>query len=167
MFMENWKQIKGYEGVYKISNIGNVKSINYNQTKKEQLLKINVIGNGYLQACLYKNGKRRTIKIHVLVGVAFLNHKPDGTNKLVVDHVDGDKLNNRVENLRIITNRENCNRKHLKSSSKYVGVCWHKPYNKWKSRIAINGKRKHLGYFDNELDASNAYQKELKKIIKK
>jgi hypothetical protein len=84
--------------------------------------------------------------------------------KLVINHVDFNKLNNKVDNLEIITNRKNANQKHLKSSSVYTGVCWHKPNKKWMSYISINGKSKYLGLFTNELEASEAYQKELKQI---
>jgi hypothetical protein len=50
---------------------------------------------------------------------------------------------------------------HIKSSSKYVGVCWHKGSNQWRAQIFIQGKRKHLGYYKNEYDAHLSYQKEL------
>lgn len=69
-----------------------------------------------------------------------------------------------VENLEIITNRENSNKKHLPSSSKYIGVYHDKRSKKWKSQIGINNKQLHLGYYINEIDAHNAYQEKLKEI---
>ena len=69
---------------------------------------------------------------------------------------------NKVENLEIVTQRENANKKHIKSSSKYIGVSWKKRDKKWVSSIRINGKKKYLGSFTDELEAHNAYQKALK-----
>jgi hypothetical protein len=63
-----------------------------------------------------------------------------------------------------VTSRANTNRKHLKSSSKYTGVSWHKSANKWMAYIQINDKRKYLGLFTDELSASLAYQNALKEI---
>lgn len=81
--------------------------------------------------------------------------------KLVVNHKDFNKQNNYVNNLEIITQRENTNLKHIQSSSKYVGVNWAKKSNKWQSTITINNKQKFLGLFTNELDDSKAYEKAL------
>jgi hypothetical protein len=162
---EIFKDIKGYEGLYQISNLGRVKSLcrvdRIGHKVKEKMLKPFIKkDNGYLSVSLCNNGMKQK-NIHQLVSIAFLGHEPDGFS-LVVNHIDFDKTNNNVQNLEIITQRENANKKHIKSSSKYVGVCWDKPSNKWMSRIVINGKRKHLGRFSNEIEASEAYQKELK-----
>jgi hypothetical protein len=92
--------------------------------------------------------------------MSFLGHKPCGY-KLVVNHIDFNKLNNNLVNLEIITNRENCNKKHLKSSSKYVGVAWCKASKKWRAMIDINNKSNYLGLYNTELEASNAYQNKL------
>ena len=69
-----------------------------------------------------------------------------------------------VNNLEIVTNRVNSNRKHLKSTSKYTGVSWHKNEKKWQVMFRIDNKLKHFGYFENEIDAKNVYQKEINKI---
>ena len=71
------------------------------------------------------------------------------------------KTNNKLDNLEIVTQRENSNQKHLKSSSKYIGVSWSKSRNKWVALIYLNGKHKNLGRFNDELEASKAYQKAL------
>lgn len=63
----------------------------------------------------------------------------------VVNHKDFDRQNNKLSNLEIVTHRENANRKHLKSTSKYVGVGWHKRIKKWQSRIVVKRKIIHLG----------------------
>ena len=155
---EIYKDVVGYEGVYQVSNIGNLKCCKTGLIKTYYLEK-----NGYYSITLRKNGIGKTRKVHQLVAESFLNHKRCG-HKLVVNHIDFNKANNKVDNLEIVTNRENSNRKHLKSTSKYVGVHWNKEDKKWKSGIMINGKLKHLGYFTDELEASEAYQEELLNI---
>lgn len=157
---EIWKPIKSFED-YQVSNYGNVKSFKYGKGK---ILKQCISSVGYYHVNLYKNNKSTDRTVHQLVATAFLNFVQDGY-KLVVNHKDFNKLNNHVDNLEIVTNRENSNKKHLKSSSQYTGVYWNKNGNKWKVQIVINGKKKHLGYFNNEIDASNAYQNELKKTL--
>lgn len=76
-----------------------------------------------------------------------------------VDHINRNGLDNRKNNLRICTNAEN-NRNRLPSpggASKFKGVVWSKCWGKWRSTIRENGKKRHLGYFANEIDAANAY----------
>ena len=160
--MEVYRDVKGYEGLYQVSNLGNVKSLNYNRGGKERILKPSY-SVGYLKVSLCLNKAVKNRKIHQLVAEAFLNHKSCGHN-LVVNHINFNKTDNRVDNLEIVTARENCNHKHIKSSSKYTGVTWYKSSKKWMSQITINGKNKHLGYFDSELKASNAYELALNKI---
>jgi hypothetical protein len=157
--MEIWKELKDYNG-YAVSNLGNVKSLRFN---KERILKQQKTRKGYLRADIVKDKKRFSISIHQLVAIAFLNHKPNG-NKLVVHHKDNVKTNNRLYNLEIITNRDN-SFTHHKGTSEYVGVCWDKSRNKWSAEIRDGKKRIKLGRFDNENEASEAYQKELKRII--
>lgn len=157
---EIWKDIEDYEGFYQISTHGRGKSLKRKGRLEDRILKLQINVHGYYYVVLC-NGKRKTHRIHQLVAMAFLNHTPCG-HKLVVDHKDFDRKNNRRDNLRIITQRENTNQKHLKSSSKYTGVTWVKASNKWISRIGINGKQKYLGLFVDELEASRAYKKALK-----
>lgn len=154
--MEFWKTINDCPD-YLISNLGNVKSI---KRGKERILKGGINKDGYIYFILCNNGFEKTKTAHQLVAQSFLNHKPCG-NKMVVNHINFIRTDNRLENLEIITNRENTNKKHIKSNSKFVGVGWCVKRKKWISRIFINGKRKYLGGFDCEVEASNAYQKEL------
>jgi hypothetical protein len=81
--------------------------------------------------------------------------------KLQVDHINGNKLDNRKENLRIVTNQQNnMNKKPgLNFTSKYKGVYWNRDKNKWRSRVNVNGKAKHIGYFTSEIEAAKAYNK--------
>lgn len=152
---EIWKKIKGFEN-YEVSNLGSVR----NDCKK--ILKATK-GKYYYRVGLYKNKKQKKINIHQLVAMAFLNHIPCGY-KLVVNHKNFNKLDNNINNLELVTQRENSNKKHLKSSSKYTGVSWYKKYKKWMSYIYIDGKLKNLGYYENEKDAFKAYKNKLKKI---
>jgi hypothetical protein len=170
--MENeiWKDIPNYEGYYQVSNLGRIKSLAREVNKglnvrsvNERILKQSLAGGVYFTCKLYKNGKKKKIKIHQMVAICFLNHVPNGY-VLVVNHKNFIKTDNRLENLEIVTQRENTNKKHLKSSSKYVGVCWHKKLKKWMSRICIKGKYKHLGYFEDETHAGKAYENALKQI---
>jgi hypothetical protein len=164
---ELWKDIPNYEGLYQVSNLGSVKSLSNDKKRKEKILKPSKDGKGYYIISLCKEGGKKTIRVHVLVAMAFLGHKPDGTMKIVPDHKDTDKLNNRADNLELITNRENIERYWLtqKSSSQYIGVNWDKKINKWRAQIYIDGKLKHLGYFTDEYEAHLAYQKALKEIL--
>jgi len=160
---EIWKSIKGYESLYEVSNLGSIKSLGNSKLRKEKILKYSTDSNGYLKVDLYINGIGKTKKVHKLAAIAFLNHIPCGM-KLVVNHKDFNKQNNYVENLEIVTQRENANKKHIESTSKYIGVTWNKDRNKWHSRIIISGKLTHLGLFNNEIDANNAYQNKLKSL---
>jgi len=160
---EIWKDIIGYEGMYQVSSFGRVKSF---KCGKERILKESIDAYGYYKIALCKDGKPITKKIHKLVAIAFLNHKPNGYI-LVVNHININKLDNNVNNLEIVTARDNTNKKHLKSTSEYTGVGWHKRSNKWTSRILINKKQFSLGYFKTEIEASIAYQTRLKEINQK
>ena len=164
---ETWRDISEYEGLYQVSNLGRVKSLTRTSIQNHKLneitLKPGVSGNGYLTVVLHKKNNRKTFQVHQLVAVAFLNHVPCGF-ELVVNHIDINPLNNNVNNLEIVTARENSNKKHLKSSSKYVGVSWHGRDNNWSSSIRVNGKKIHLGSFNDELKAHEAYQNKLKQL---
>lgn len=113
---EIWKPIKGYEGLYEISSFGNVKSLprlvkgikyekHYEFPIEGQPLKQAMNYNGYLKVSLSKNGKRKQFLVHRLVAQNFIG---DITNK-EVDHINTIKADNRVENLRIVTSKENSN----------------------------------------------------------
>lgn len=104
--IEEWRPIDGYEDCYYASDWGRVKSLNYNHTGKEKLLKYAVDKKGYLYVVLCKDGKRKNKKIHQLVAIAFIPN-PDGLPQ--VNHKDEDKTNNRVENLEWCTHEYNIN----------------------------------------------------------
>ena len=93
---EEWRAIKDYEGLYEVSNLGRVRSLNYNGTKRVQLLKPQDQGQGYLQVQLRKNKKRRSYRVHRLVAEAFI---PNPNNLPCINHIDQNRSNNRVDNL--------------------------------------------------------------------
>lgn len=111
---EIWKDIRGYEGRYKVSNLGNVKSIkrtvkhagSNTRTFPETLLKPNKVAFDYLQVTLYKEGKRKCRYVHNLVMEAFVGEKKKGFE---TNHKNEIKSDNRLENLEYITAKENNN----------------------------------------------------------
>ena len=111
---EIWKDIKEYEGRYKVSNTGKVKSIkrtvehpgSKTRTFPETLLKPNKVAFDYLQVTLYKEGKRKCRYVHNLVMEAFVGEKQEGYE---VNHKDEDKSNNQLNNLEYLTRKENNN----------------------------------------------------------
>lgn len=158
---ETWREIIGYEGHYQVSSLGRVKSIKFG---KESIKSLQLKGSRYYYVILTINNIKKTRKVHQLVAESFLGHIPCGFN-FVVNHINYDRLDNKVENLEIITARENTSQKHLKSASKFTGVTIKKKSNRWNSRITLNSKRIHLGYFDTEEEASSYYENALKCIL--
>jgi len=156
--MEVWKSIEGYED-YEVSNLGRVKSFKVN---KEKIMKGSVNSLGYYRVKLSKNKKKKLFNVHVLMAKAFFNHIPNGNKGLVVDHIDNNKLNNKLDNLQLISNRENSSKDKRNGTSKYIGVSWKSKEKKWVAQIQIKGKETYLGRFTNEEEAAEAYQVALK-----
>ena len=159
---EVWKDIPGFEG-YQASSFGRirsvdrvVKSITGPRNYKGRILKQSKRGE-YL--CI-RIGERPTENVHILIAMTYHGHQPNKWDK-VVNHKDLDKHNNRPDNIEIITQRENANKRHIKSSSKYTGVSWEKDRQKWKAYIHIDGKLENLGRYDTEEDAHEARQSRL------
>ena len=92
---EEWKNIKGYPN-YMVSNMGNVKSLNYNHTGREKIMKPSVDKDGYMYICLYKNGVKKLYLVHRLVAEAFISNP---NNYPQVNHKDENPSNNFVDNL--------------------------------------------------------------------
>lgn len=101
---EIWKDITGYEGIYQVSNLGRIKSLKYGKEKIRKPVKHKF---GYLQIGL-NNGKYRVYKVHRLVAQTFI---PNPENKPHIDHINTDRTDNRAENLRWVTAKENANNK--------------------------------------------------------
>ena len=106
MFREIWKPIPGYEGLYQVSNLGRVKSLNYRHTGKEGILSPGKNTQGYYHVILAKNGKHKIFRVHRLVYEAFNGPIPDG---MQINHNDEVKTNNNLENLSLVTCKENIN----------------------------------------------------------
>ena len=101
---ELWKPIKDYEKYYEVSNLGRVKSLHRN---KERILKQSMSGE-YLKVVLQKDGKSKTFSIHKLVIHSF-KECPLNKIKIVINHIDGNKTNNNINNLEWCTLRDNTN----------------------------------------------------------
>jgi len=125
---EIWKDIKGYEGYYQVSNIGRVKTVKTETIKKPH------ISNKYFSVGLSKCGIHKIYRIHRLVAEAFIKNK---YNKSTINHIDGDNFNNRIENLEWMTLREN--KEHAKNMFKNTIA----PYRARYVHINQNGTRKY------------------------
>ena len=150
---EVWKKLDFLENgkKYSVSDMGNVRN-----DKTGLILKHAIHKNGYHVIGLHQNGKQKSYFVHKIIGQAFLENP---LNLQTVDHIDRNRDNNTLGNLRWASmSQQHVNRSKFKNtSSKYLGVCWHKANAKWLAQISIEGKVKYLGYFDNEEDAARAY----------
>ena len=156
---EIWKPIEGFTD-YFISNLGRVKSIKW-KMGREKIIKPYLTGRKYYRVTLSKNGIQHTKSVHNLVVDTFLNTTNNYINP-VVDHIDENKLNNCVNNLRIISNRDNVAKSYRncrKITSMFPGVYWSKNNNIWVSQIVYKKKTYHLGNFKDEEDAAKVYEK--------
>lgn len=156
--MEIWKDIKNYENHYQVSNLGRVKSLKHN---KERILKLNA-GTGYYRVTLSLN-TNKCYFVHQLVAIAFLNHKIKGEK--VINHIDGNRLNNNINNLEIVTQRENVSKAYEKINTKcnYIGV-QHNTNNSYTSHIIFNKKNYNLGTYNTAIEAFNEYNNALSQL---
>lgn len=120
---ENWRPVVGYEGLYKVSDWGWVKSLHHH---KSRILTSYVTPRGYLVVTLYKNGKRKTVKVHRLVAMAFISN-PE--NKPEANHKNKIRSDPRAENLEWVTKKENnSHRDHFKDPClTYLKVFFKRP----------------------------------------
>lgn len=168
--MENeiFLEIKDYENLYQISNFGNTKSLfkkrpcgkhkNILRVYDEVILKTFTDKRSYVYVSLTKNGKTIKYLVHRLLAQTFIENK---NNLPYVNHINGIKNDNRVENLEWVSARENnCHYSNFKKNktSKYIGVNFDLKTNKWRGQIEFNGKKVHLGYF---LTEEEAYQQRI------
>lgn len=151
--IEEWKPITGYEELYEISNLGNIRSI-----PKQTLIKGGIDNKGYKRIYFTKNGKRVVGFFHRIVLAEFF-----GKSDKMANHINRDRSDNRLSNLEYVSPRENVN--HFQKSKYLTGA---RPANtkneRWQSMISINGKRTHLGMFATELEAHQAYLNKVKEL---
>lgn len=154
---EVWKDVP-FNKSYQVSNMGRAKSF---KRGRERLLKPGGNPKGYLYIALCEGNKPKTYSVHRLIMLSFV-----GKSGLSVDHINGIKGDNRLENLEYVTAKENslrggnCTKKRKGASSKYIGV--HSAKNKnlakaWRASSALNGRQVHIGCFETELQAHEAY----------
>ena len=162
---EVWKEIPDFEN-YMISNLGRVKSFKCNINKNGKILKPS-INNGYYFVCLTNNnGKLVKKNIHRLISELFI---PNPNNLPNVDHIDTNRLNNDLSNLRwasLSQNQCNRNKQVTKTSSKYKGVYWNKKMQKWRAQVSFEGKQYYLGCFTSEIEAALSYNQSALKFFK-
>lgn len=160
--IEEWKSISLVDGTYRVSSLGNIRNTT------GLILKAYKLNSGYLAIKLKYNGTRYHKLIHRLVAIAFLDDNLENT-KLEVNHIDGDKLNNKLSNLEIVTSSENkvhalstglkvYNKpsKGLKigKTSKYRNVTYDKSKGKYVAMIRVNNKNIGFKSFDSEYEAA-------------
>ena len=188
--VEVWKDVVGFEDYYEVSNTGKVRRKKGKTVYKDgriarfsqTVLKPSVFKKGYLMVFLSVKSKKKAKSVHRIVAEAFI---PNPENKETVNHIDCDKTNNHVSNLEWMTNRENTihgtenglfmkaattrrKKKQIKKNgdwtSQYVGVSYDNKKGKWLAQITHNWKHIYIGYYNEEEDASEAYQKKLKEL---
>lgn len=118
---EQWKDIKDLEGLYQVSNFGQIMSLNYRKTGRAELMKLIKNKKGYLTVMLHKNGEYKKFLVHRLVAEHFI---PNPENLPFINHKDEDKKNNRFDNLEWCSNEYNSNygtRNHRISSTNTNG----------------------------------------------
>lgn len=158
-----WKPIRDYEQLYEISNCGDVRSIGYYLTKGIRVLKKCIDRYGYILYGLRKDGKTKTFRAHRLVWEHFGNSQRDGV-RLQIDHIDNDKINNRIDNLQLLSGRQNmaklmATKRSNKKEKLPLGV---HHYNKnYSARVFLKGKRVYLGTFKTIEEASQVYENAL------
>ena len=102
---EIWRDVKGYEGYYQVSNLGNVKTLHANKGHTTRLMSLAPHPRGYKQVLLCKDGKHTSILVHRLVAAAFV---PNPNNYNEVNHISEDKHDNRACNLEWVSHGDNC-----------------------------------------------------------
>ena len=166
--MEEWKYIKGYEGIYQISNKGRVRTfrvkdgfVGFRICDSPRIMATIPKDNGYRYVTLMKDGKKHNKYVHRLVAEAFIGEIPEG---YVINHIDFDKSNNIVTNLEIVTQKQNVlhskhKMKHPRNISEYKYICL-RAGNKFE--VTVN--KKYLGRFATLDEAKSVRDAYIKKI---
>ncbi len=152
-----WLPIKDYPN-YEISICGQVRNVKTNKILKPGKC------NGYFLVSLSQNSKSKNFRVHRLVAEHFL---PNIDNKKCVDHIDNNRTNNTISNLRWSTFQENNFNQSLSSrnTSGVKGVTWHKRRLMWEAQIHLNNKKVYLGYYSSIEEASEARRQMSNKLF--
>lgn len=150
LYIEEWRDIPGYEGLYQASSFGRLKSVEKlikcgplgHTLRREKILKVTKSNTGYLQTRISKNGVGRSFRIHRLITNTFIGGRDD----LPIDHKNRIKTDNRVMNLEYVTHRENVHR-FIKSKKGDLPIGVSKERNGFMSQINYNKKHYRLGVF--------------------
>ena len=150
---EEWRDVVGYEGLYEVSNLGRVKSLERVVIRKngrpytvlERIRECVLDNKGYCLVKLHKYGVKTTYKVHRLVAALFIANP---YNKEQVDHIDGNKCNNSAANLRWCTNKENCNYPNIRRAKHYNVATKGKYHHLARPIIGINTKNCALIQYD-------------------
>jgi len=146
---ELWKQAVAYKKGIKI--LLNIECSTYGRFRNKNNIYLNgsINPDGYLASTTSINNIKIPFIYHQVIAYTFLNHKPSGLN-LIVDHINNNPLDNRLENLQLISNKEN-----LIKDKKYLGTYF--TLDKYKTQIKINGIQRHIGLFLTQEEALKAY----------
>lgn len=173
LFIEEWKDVAGFEGLYQVSSTGRVKSLarrkyssiylkGYCEIIQRILVPI-IDSNGYLYVNLHKDKTRHVKHIHHLMADAFLGGKPK-SRQMVIDHKNNVRNDNRLENLQIISFRLNTSKDKIRTKNLPTGVS--KRGNSWVAGIFINGKNIHLGTSKTIEGAAKLYTDKSNQLLK-
>jgi hypothetical protein len=157
---EGWKDMAGYAGTYQISTLGRWRSTERvdargNQRKGRDLSVDYSTGYPKILTCV--NSKKKWELMHRMVYATFCGKIRDG---MEIDHIDGDKKNNRIDNLRQVTPSQNVRgyqKKRSGCTSSFRGVIKVKGWGVWRASICKDGKHFQLGHFRRERDAAHAF----------
>lgn len=158
---EIFKDIPDYQGKYQVSDLGRVKSF---KGKNPKILINKIDRKGYQFVCLCNNGNKY-LRVGQLVCISFLNHKPDGTQKYVVDHKNRIRNDDRLNNLQVITQRENAS-KDTTNLNGFIGVVKMRG-TRYAAKIRINGVVTHIGTYSTAEEANIGYKNKLNELEKK
>lgn len=120
---EIWKPAKGFEDLYEVSNLGRIKSLPRKTTSGGVMKSHTNKRNGYQYVCLCKDNKVKNRRVHIMVMEAFTDYRSKGFNAdAVIDHIDGNKTNNRLDNLQVVTQKENDSRARTRQTQRYYSI---------------------------------------------
>lgn len=168
--VEEWRDCVGFEGFYQVSNLGRIRSLDRvlsdGRKRKGQMMRTRIGAKGYVKVGLRDGVQQHTFNVHRLVAISFIDGYAEDK---VVDHIDGDKTNNNVSNLRWVSQTINLtNRKECNTFSGETGVEYRSDMAKskpWLARVKIKGKTHNLGYHAKKQDAVDARDKFIEEML--